>query len=260
MVAQTDLVPPNAASIVGPPGCSGCSAHGLHTDRLSLDPQRLQSWQIDNCQPPRRIENATDRIPEEVISPLLVWALRWVNDFSDDILAARDEWWLLYIAGHPRRAAKPTGEKLPSKLAALQRLLDEYRRRDVRCQPTLTARPIGISLPGNYAARTSFLGRPKGQAMIAAAVAELGTCRRLIPVHRGAGLPRRHTMAAGVRLPPDARPEPTAANSVLCGDRLPIRDAGQRKTGGIAFDATFGHQDYELKSQVGARSRRICRA
>jgi hypothetical protein len=97
---------------------------GLHTDRLSLDPQRLQSWQIDNCQPPRRIENATERIPEEVISPLLVWALRWVNDFSDDIIAARDEWWLLHTAGHP----KATGEKLPSKLAALQPLIERLPR------------------------------------------------------------------------------------------------------------------------------------
>ena len=129
---------------------------GLHTDRLSLDPQRLHSWQIDNCQPPRRIENATDRVPEEVISPLLVWALRWVNDFSDDVLAARDEWWLLYLARPPEKGRKATGEKLPSKLAALQRLLRRLPPIcDARCQPTLTARSIGISLPGNYAARTA---------------------------------------------------------------------------------------------------------
>ena len=96
--------------------------------QLSLDPQRLQSWQIDNCQPPRRIENATDRTPEEVISPLLVWALRWINDFSDDILAARDEWWLLYIAGHPKKGPRRTGERMPSELAALQHLLNDYRK------------------------------------------------------------------------------------------------------------------------------------
>ena len=145
---------------------------GLYTDRLSLDPQRLHSWQIDNCQPPRRIENATDRIPEEVISPLLVWALRWVNEFSDDILAARDEWWLLYTAGRPER--KATGEKLPSKLAALQRLIDEYRR---------SGRPLPTNPDGtinrNFLARqlrceNTFLGRRKGRAMLEAAAAELG--------------------------------------------------------------------------------------
>ena len=41
----------------------------LHTDRLTVDPQRLQAWHNDSSHPPRRIENATDRIPEEVISP-----------------------------------------------------------------------------------------------------------------------------------------------------------------------------------------------
>ena len=102
----------------------------LHTDRLTVDPQRLQAWHNDSSHPPRRIENATDRIPEEVISPLLVWALRWVNDFSVDILAARDEWWSLYIARHAMDQRKPfAGGPLPARLAKLQHLLDDYRER-----------------------------------------------------------------------------------------------------------------------------------
>jgi integrase len=36
----------------------------------------------------RREENTTPRIPEEVIGPLLTWALAYVERFSDDILAA----------------------------------------------------------------------------------------------------------------------------------------------------------------------------
>jgi hypothetical protein len=147
---------------------------GLHTDRLCLDPQRLQSWQIDNCQPPRRIENATDRTPEEVISPLLVWALRWVNDFSHDVIAARDEWWLLYTAGHPKKGPQRTGERMSSKLAALQNLLNDYRR---------VGRPLPTNGDGvlnrNFLARQlrrepTFIGKLEGQAMIAAAVGELG--------------------------------------------------------------------------------------
>jgi hypothetical protein len=146
----------------------------LHTDGLTVDPQRLSSWQIDSCHGPRRIENATDRIPEEVISPLLIWALRWVNEFSVDILAARDEWWALYSARLPRHGPRGTSETVPSRLAALQRLLDDYRT---------ARRPLPTKGDGevnaNFLARQlhcehTFIGRAKGRAMVAAAAAELG--------------------------------------------------------------------------------------
>jgi len=147
----------------------------LHTDRLTLDPQRLQPWQIDSCKPPRRIENATDRIPEEVISPLLVWALRWVTDFTDDVLAAREEWWALYLACHAMQQRKPfAGGQISSRLAALQHLLDDYRT---------ARRPLPTNGNGeinaNFLARQlrtepSFISRPQGRAMVRAAAAELG--------------------------------------------------------------------------------------
>jgi hypothetical protein len=147
----------------------------LHTDRLTLDPQRLQSWQVDNTQPPRRIENATDRIPEEVISPLLVWALRWVTNFSEDILAAREEWWALYAARHAMEQRKPfAGGQVSARLAALQQVLDDYRT---------ARRPLPTNGDGqvnaNFLARQlrtepSFISRPQGRAMVATAVAELG--------------------------------------------------------------------------------------
>lgn len=147
----------------------------LHTDRLTVDPQRLQAWHNDSSHPPRRIENATDRIPEEVISPLLVWALRWVNDFSDDILAAREEWWSLYHARHAMDQRKPfAGGPLPARLAKLQELLDDYRR---------ARRPLPTNGDGkvnaNFLARQlrtepTFISRPTGRAMVAAAAAEVG--------------------------------------------------------------------------------------
>jgi integrase len=147
---------------------------GLHTDRLSLDPQRLESWQTDTCKAPLRLENTTDRIPEEVISPLLVWALRWVNDFSEDILAARDEWWPLYINPDITKRPRRTGYGKPVRMAELQRLLDDYRK---------ARRPLPATQDGNvnryFLARqlqrdSNFLGKPNAQAMLAAAVAELG--------------------------------------------------------------------------------------
>jgi hypothetical protein len=147
----------------------------LHTDRLTLDPQRLQSWQMDNCRPPRRIENATDRIPEEVISPLLVWALRWVNDFSDDVLAAREEWWALYVARHAMKRRKSiTGEQMPSRLAGLRQLLDDYRAAQ-RPLPTNGDGEINANfLARQLRSEPTFISRPKGRAMVAAAAAELG--------------------------------------------------------------------------------------
>lgn len=60
----------------------------LAADRLLFDPHHVEGW----AEPRGRAsaENATDRIPEAVHGPLLVWALRFVDDFSEDILAAAD--------------------------------------------------------------------------------------------------------------------------------------------------------------------------
>ncbi|MEU0593703.1 site-specific integrase [Streptomyces ardesiacus] len=62
------------------------------TDYLEQDPLRRTAWQAwvrAHSRRPR--ENLTDRIPELVLGPLLTWALRWVDDFADDVLAARAE-------------------------------------------------------------------------------------------------------------------------------------------------------------------------
>ena len=64
----------------------------LADDHLALDPERLEDdWQEGNSRVRKR-ENANPRIPEQVISPLVVWSLRFVDVFADDILAAQDEW------------------------------------------------------------------------------------------------------------------------------------------------------------------------
>lgn len=56
----------------------------LPEDSLRIDPRRLNAW---NSLPlVRSHENTTPRIPEEVHSRALVWALRFVDDFSVDIL------------------------------------------------------------------------------------------------------------------------------------------------------------------------------
>ena len=110
-----------------------------------------------------------------MISPLLVWALRWVTDFTDDVLAAREEWWALYLACHAMQQRKPfAGGQISSRLAALQHLLDDYRT---------ARRPLPTNGNGeinaNFLARQlrtepSFISRPQGRAMVRAAAAELG--------------------------------------------------------------------------------------
>jgi integrase len=61
----------------------------LPSGGLRFDPLHLDGWSTPNA---RAGENATGRIPEEVLGPLFVWALRFIDDFSADILAADRHW------------------------------------------------------------------------------------------------------------------------------------------------------------------------
>jgi hypothetical protein len=96
----------------------------LTADQLRVDPARLDGWpQVDR---PSRGDNATRRIPEPVIGPLLAWALRWVADFADDILGAMDEWRVLHAntKRNRRQHRRPPAHGLQRRLTAL---LDRYR-------------------------------------------------------------------------------------------------------------------------------------
>ncbi|MGK5738901.1 hypothetical protein [Micromonospora sp. URMC 103] len=89
---------------------------------LPFDPLLLPGW----GETPRRraAENATDRIPEHVHAPLLVWSLRFIDDFAPDILAAVDAWRPLR---GPRGAASRVGVGRNTGLADdLRRYLDAH--------------------------------------------------------------------------------------------------------------------------------------
>ena len=58
-------------------------------DAFSLDPRNLDDWHERRG---NRGENKTARIPETVQTPLLVWAMRFVDDFADDIIEAIGIW------------------------------------------------------------------------------------------------------------------------------------------------------------------------
>jgi integrase len=61
----------------------------LPSGGLRFDPLHLDGWSTPNA---RAGENATGRIPEEVLGPLFVWAMRFIDDFSADIIAADRRW------------------------------------------------------------------------------------------------------------------------------------------------------------------------
>jgi hypothetical protein len=64
--------------------------HFLGANALRFDPRTIDGWNERSRH--RAADNATDRIPEHVHSRLLVWALRFVDDFSVDILTAIERW------------------------------------------------------------------------------------------------------------------------------------------------------------------------
>lgn len=79
---------------------------------LPLDPRTVAGWH--ESLRAKSSENTTPRIPEAVHAPLLMWALRFVNDFSTDILTASARW--DDLRDHPEsKPEKPTAYGQPGK-------------------------------------------------------------------------------------------------------------------------------------------------
>ncbi|MEV0888564.1 hypothetical protein AB0J03_32750 [Streptomyces microflavus] len=124
----------------------------LDGEHLHHDPYLLPSWQAWERarRSHRRGENSTERIPEEVMGPLLTWALRWVDDFATDVLAAGAE--RAAVDSRP-----PAGPHVPTVLAAL---LDTYRARRAPL-PTAPA-SLGLGSAGRRVPNASYLARLLG--------------------------------------------------------------------------------------------------
>ncbi|QTI90625.1 hypothetical protein [Streptomyces sp. AgN23] len=56
---------------------------------LRFDPAHIDGWGETTT---HRQENTTARIPEDVLGPLFVWSMRFIDDFSADVLAADRAW------------------------------------------------------------------------------------------------------------------------------------------------------------------------
>ncbi|MFI5591199.1 hypothetical protein ACIA5G_39535 [Amycolatopsis sp. NPDC051758] len=88
------------------------------TDGLTVDPAGLASWGVPAAQ---RQENTTPRIPEEVLGPLIGWALRFVRDFAPDIVGAADAFRDYRRPRRINRRGDNTGVG-----ARIQQVLDHY--------------------------------------------------------------------------------------------------------------------------------------
>lgn len=103
---------------------------------LTFDPRLTDYWTAEPY-PGKRTENATSRIPEPIHAPLLVWSMRFVDDFADDILNSIELW--------RARRSKGTIDDGPAGRRALRwgqarTLIQDYLAR---------ARTAGRPLPGS---------------------------------------------------------------------------------------------------------------
>jgi hypothetical protein len=94
----------------------------LSGDRLLFDPLHIDGWGEPTAT--RSTENATNRIPEPVLGPLITWSLRFVDEFSVDILVANGQWWTLRDRSRLNRAGVNSGVQ-----DKLRQVLDRHRDR-----------------------------------------------------------------------------------------------------------------------------------
>jgi hypothetical protein len=97
--------------------------NSMITDRLPFDPLHVEGWTERRRHGPA--ENATDRIPEAVHGPLLAWALRFVDDFAEDILLAVKQRSALRGTEQRRPLGRPPGTNTGVG-QALRALLNQY--------------------------------------------------------------------------------------------------------------------------------------
>ena len=146
-------------------------ADKLTSDALTFDPGLLPGWAATPHS--RAAENSTPRIPEQVIAPLLTWALTWINELADDIVAAFEEWRLLHASTqlNRRRRNAPASSDIAGKL---EQLIQRYRaeRRPLPGGPN--GKPVRSHLAREIGCSHGSCRTPRCQGLLANAVAELG--------------------------------------------------------------------------------------
>lgn len=145
----------------------------LTGDALTFDPALVPSW-ADAPASSRAGENATSRIPEHVISPLLTWALVWINEFADDVIAALEEWRLLHADTPPNRARRHA-PACTDPAGSLERLLQRYRAENRPLPGGTDGRPVLAHLAREVGCTPGAFRSGRCRDLLAAAAADLGT-------------------------------------------------------------------------------------
>jgi hypothetical protein len=145
----------------------------LTSDALNFDPALVPSW-ADAPASGRAGGNATPRIPERVISPLLTWALVWINEFAGDVIAALEEWRLLHANTQPNRARR-RAPACTDPAGSLEQLLQRYRAEHRPLPGGGDGRPVLAHLAREVGCTPGAFRSGRCQDLLIAAAAELGT-------------------------------------------------------------------------------------
>ena len=145
----------------------------LTSDALTFDPTLVPSWAGAPASG-RATENATPRIPEQVISPLVTWALVWVNEFAGDVIAALEEWRLLHADTQPNRARR-RAPACADPAGSLEQLLRCYRAEHRPLPGGGDGRPVLAHLAREVGCHPGSFRTARCQELLTAAAAEVGT-------------------------------------------------------------------------------------
>jgi hypothetical protein len=141
----------------------------LGANALRFDPRTIDGWNEKSRR--RAADNVTDRIPEQVHSHLLVWALRFVDEFSGDILTAIQHWQQLRGPG-PSRSPSVAGRGRNTGLADDVRAYLDTAIRDKRALPGHNGNPNVLAIARGIGCAPKSLDRH--QTAIAVAAAQVG--------------------------------------------------------------------------------------
>ena len=148
-------------------------ADKLISDTLTFDPSLVPSW-ADAPSSSQAAENATPRIPEQVISPLLTWALVWISELAGDVIAALEEWRLLHANTEPNRARRHA-PACTDPAGSLERLLQRYRAEHRPLPGGTDGRPVLAHLAREVGCTPGAFRTRRCRDLLTAAAAELGT-------------------------------------------------------------------------------------
>ncbi|WP_194908949.1 hypothetical protein [Catenulispora rubra] len=138
----------------------------LGPDALRFDPLMVDGW-LETTGAHGR-ENSTARIPEPVLGALLAWALRFVDDFAEDILRAEQ------LRRRLRAPLEQTGRLKPGEaVARIRAALDEHVADD-RPLPGRQGQLNRFYFAQLLRIERSHLTRPRCQAEIDTVIEKVG--------------------------------------------------------------------------------------